>query len=143
MEDRRVTLRHFSFPRYWEEVVEPVQSAEWLLERIASLEEGFHSTEGEHISVFLDGTDGNSLNVGLAGDCWTVTHIEKLGDHDSEFQYGIGNPSGRGHVPILTPEWTDTSKKQLIDRSIAKEIVTEWVEKGTLSKKVRWTYDMP
>jgi len=143
MNQRQIKLRYFTFPKYWDEISEPVQSAEWLFDRLNTIEKSYNNTEGEHVSVFIDDTDGNSINIGLVGDAWTITHISKLGKYESEFQYAIGNKSARGQVAILTPEWTETSRKQLIKLPTAQRLVKLWIETRSLGSDVQWVYDMP
>jgi hypothetical protein len=131
---RTCRLKRFEFPKYWEEIVENLASAEQVVARIKELYAAYQSKEGEGISFSLQDDQGNKLHVGCSDEGWVVMYdpIEGVGS------IAVGNKRARGHKPFLFPEWTDFERRHLVDPGIAEAIVRLWVETGRLSDAVTW-----
>src|ERR1700741_3130634 len=128
--ERTCDLKYFVFPKYWEEIVEKIASVARLFERLKEIESQYEAKENEHITVYLEDTNGDTLHVGLAGSFWALVHIHR-GD-EYEYLYPVGDEPAEGETPFLYPEWTDVPNKRLIPSAKGREVVREWVEKGTL-----------
>jgi hypothetical protein len=139
----RCILEYFRLPNYWEEISEPIASANDALTRIQEIEHEFPSKEGEHVTVYIEDSEGDKLHVGLAGALWMITHIRRVSEHELEYQYALGDKKATGSVAFLFPEWTDVSRKRLIPRSKGEEAVRDWIDNGTLPRSIEWTYDLP
>ena len=142
MEIRRCHLKYFQLPNYWEVISESIESADDALARMKDIESMHVSKESEHVSLYVEDSGGDKLHIGFAGDVWMITYLHHVDEFEIEYQYAVGDKNASGSVTFLFPEWTDISRKRLIAKAKGQEVVRVWIERGSLSDSVGWTYDL-
>jgi hypothetical protein len=130
----RCRLKRYEFPKYWEEIVENLASADQVLARIKEVYTNYQAKEGEGISFSLQDDQGDTFHVGCSDEGWVLMYDAKEGIG----RIALGDRHARGHKPFLFPEWTDFERKHLIAPSLAETVVRLWIETGRLSDEVTW-----
>jgi hypothetical protein len=128
-------LKYFKLPNYWEELTEEVTSADQLLRRLQELQEEYRPEKDEGVSVYLENSAGDVVQLGLGSNEWVVITHRSGG----ECFVSLGDEEAEGYKPFLFPEWTELSRKHLIPSGIAREVVRRWFETGTFGDAIKWT----
>src|SRR5262249_31641724 len=107
---RTIRLKRFEFPKYWEEIIEAVESSDQVVARMKQLLAEFDLKDAEGITFFLEDESGQELEVHCSHDEWAIAFFPK----DGKPVISAGNKQARGTKPFLIPEWTEVERRHLI-----------------------------
>ena len=98
--NRMCRLRRFEFPKYWEKIVENLESADQLLACIKELHGAYQPKEGEGIAFYLEVNQGDILHIGCSDEGWVVIYLPKNGTGSIT----VGNSHAEVEKAFLYPE---------------------------------------
>ena len=82
------------------------------------------------------------LLVGMGADGWLVTFVPDSDDEASVSVTAVGDRAACGEATFYFGDQTLVSRKYLLPRSLALDVVREWWERGELSRHVPWTSEL-
>ena len=135
LNQRGIVLVRFEFPRYWEEIVEPVASGNHAVARIRRLFAQYPLGQADGVAFYLKDTDGNMLEVLITHNEWAVAYLPNQGTA----LITLGDAARNGMKNFLIPEWTPMQEKYLVPKEVASRIVEQWVDRGTLDDVAQWS----
>jgi hypothetical protein len=107
-----------------------------LLRRLEEIGNEYRARLGMPYSVDLVRKGIGRLSVGLGNGEWIICYFP---EGDEEPLYSFGDASQLGTVVFYFGADTRMSKKYLVPRSDAIDVVRQWYEHGTLSAAICWT----
>jgi hypothetical protein len=85
----------------------------------------------------IDPSTAERLSVGLGDGEWILLYFP--GETGGKFQASLGDPDAEGKVAFFFGDWTELSRKHLVPRQQALEVVRVWFEEGVLSSVIEWS----
>src|SRR3954454_2990519 len=96
---RTVRLIRFEFPKYWEDIIEPVISGDQAVSRMKELLARFELKKADGITFYLEDESGEQLQVYCSASEWAVAYFPK----DATSVISSGNPERDGTMVFLIP----------------------------------------